>query len=46
MVGFFAVLILGRWPEGLRDFLVGVARFRVRIAAYQCLLTDEFPRSG
>ena len=44
--GFFSVLILGRWPDGLRKVVVGVHRFSVRTAAYGSLLTDKFPPLG
>jgi hypothetical protein len=43
VVGFFAVLFTGRWPAGLRDFVVGVARYSVRLSAYFNLLTDAYP---
>jgi hypothetical protein len=43
LVGFFAVLFTGRWPEGLRRFLVGSGRYFVRLTAYGYLLTDEYP---
>lgn len=43
LVGFFAVLITGRWPESLRRFVVGVLRWNLRVGAYQLLLTDEYP---
>ena len=46
IVGFFAVLILGRWPKGLLNFMVGVNRFSVRTSAYWSLLTDKFPPLG
>ena len=46
IAGFFAVLILGRWPQGLRKAVVGVHRFNVRTAAYGSLLTDKFPPLG
>lgn len=42
-IGFFAVLITGEYPKGLRDFLVGVYRYNVRVQAYVGLLTDQFP---
>ena len=42
-IGFFAVLITGRWPEGLRQFIVGVHRWAYRVQAYVFLLTDEYP---
>jgi hypothetical protein len=43
LVGFFAVLFTGRWPQGLRDFVVGCGRYFVRFTAYVYLLTDEYP---
>lgn len=41
--GFFAVLITGEYPQGLRDFLVGVYRYSLRVQAYAGLLTDQYP---
>ena len=46
ILGFFAVLILGRWPARMLDFMVGVNRFSVRTLAYGSLLTDKFPPLG
>lgn len=46
IVAFFAVLILGRWPKGLLNFIVGINRFSVRTSAYWSLLTDKFPPLG
>lgn len=46
IVGFFAVLILGRWPKGLLKLMVGVHRYNVRASAYWSLLTDRFPPLG
>ena len=46
IVAFFAVLILGRWPKGLLNFIVGVNRFSVRTSAYWSLLTDKYPPLG
>jgi hypothetical protein len=42
LIGFFAVLFTGRWPEGLRSFVVGVLRWQQRVYAY-LLLRDEYP---
>lgn len=42
-IAFFAVLFTGRWPEGLRTFVVGVVRWQTRVSAYALLLTDEYP---
>jgi hypothetical protein len=43
LVALFAVLFTGRWPEGLRTFVVGVMRWGTRLEAYVALLTDEYP---
>jgi hypothetical protein len=43
MVAWFAVIILGRWPDGMRDFVVGFLRWSTRLNAYAMLLTDEYP---
>jgi Domain of unknown function (DUF4389) len=43
IIGWFAVLITGAWPQGLRDFLVGFQRWSMRVLAYSLLLTDEYP---
>jgi hypothetical protein len=43
VIAFFAVLFTGRWPSGLRDFVLGVGRWSVRFQAYLLLLTDEYP---
>ena len=37
------VLLTGRWPAGVRDFLVGVVRWSFRVTAYVYLMTDEYP---
>jgi hypothetical protein len=43
VIAFFAVLFTGRWPEGLRTFVVGIMRWSTRVSAYLYLLTDEYP---
>lgn len=43
VIAFFAVLFTGRWPAGLRDFVVGALRWNLRLNAYLFLLTDEYP---
>ena len=42
-VAFFAVIVTGAWPQGLRDFVVGFLRANNRFNAYAYLLTDEYP---
>jgi hypothetical protein len=43
VIGWFAVIILGRWPGGLNDFVIGFLRWNTRVNAYFYLLTDEYP---
>ncbi len=42
-IAFFAVIVLGRWPEGLREFVPGYLRWNQRFNAYAYLLTDDYP---
>lgn len=41
--GFFAVLVTGEYPRRIRDFLVAVYRYGLRVQAYVGLLTDRYP---
>jgi hypothetical protein len=43
VVGWFAILITGRYPRGLFDFVVGVSRWSSRVMVYYYLLTDAYP---
>jgi Domain of unknown function (DUF4389) len=43
IISFFAVLITGRYPEGLWNYMVGVFRWGLRVGAYVFLLTDRYP---
>ena len=40
---WWAVLITGRVPDGITNFLVGLGRWVNRLSAYSSLLTDEYP---
>ena len=46
LVGWFAVLILGRYPRGMWDFVVGMLRYSQRVNAYLWLIADAFPPFG
>lgn len=44
VVAWFAILFTGRYPRPLFDFVVGVARWALRVEAYVTLLvTDRYP---
>jgi hypothetical protein len=43
LISFFAVLFTGRWPVGMRDFVLSVSRYWLRVESYTLLLTDLYP---
>jgi len=43
VISFLAVLVTGEYPEGIRDFLISVYRYALRVEAYVGFLTDEYP---
>jgi hypothetical protein len=43
VIGWLAVIITGSWPAGLRRFVVGAARWALRVQVYTYLMTDQYP---
>jgi hypothetical protein len=44
IIAWFAILITGRYPRSLFDFVVDVLRWSLRVGAYFALLvTDRYP---
>ena len=37
---FFVVLFTGKWPEGARNYVVGVYRWHTRVTGYMFFVTD------
>ena len=43
IISAFAVLFTGQFPEGFRDYVIGVTRWANRVNAYFMLLVDDYP---
>jgi len=44
VIAWFAILLTGKYPRGIFDFVVGVGRWSLRVQAYAFLLvTDRYP---
>ena len=46
ILGWFAVLILGRWPRGMRDFLVRLTNYNYRVWVYIAMVETSYPKFG
>ena len=43
IAAFFAILFTGRWPDGLRSWVMKMIRVSTRANVYVLMLTDEYP---
>jgi hypothetical protein len=43
LIAWFAIVLTGRYPQGLYDFVAHFNRFLARVTAYAALLCDPYP---
>jgi hypothetical protein len=46
VIGWFAVLFTGEWPQGMRDFLVRVSNYYYRVWTYTTMVDNRYPPFG
>ena len=46
VIGWFAVLLTGAWPKGMRDYLVRVSNYQYRIWSYVAMVQNDYPAFG
>jgi Domain of unknown function (DUF4389) len=46
LVGWFAVLFTGAWPQGMRAFLIRVSNFYYRVWTYVTMVDNVYPPFG
>jgi Domain of unknown function (DUF4389) len=46
VIAWFAIVLSGRYPQGLYDFVANYTRFVTRVTAYAALLCDPYPPFG
>jgi hypothetical protein len=43
LIAFWVVLITGKFPKGMHNYMVGVMRWSFRIGIYMSFMTDKYP---
>ena len=46
LIGWFAVLFTGRWPQAMRGFLVRVSNYYYRVWTYVTMVENDYPNFG
>ena len=46
ILGWFAVLFTGAWPQGMRDFLVRLSNYNYRVWVYAAMVETSYPKFG
>lgn len=46
IIAWFALILLGRYPQGMYNFLGGILRYTMRVNAFAYLQTDAWPSFG
>ena len=46
VIGWFAVLFTGAWPQGMRDFIVRYTNYYLRVWAFVVMSVNDYPRFG
>ena len=44
IVSWFTILITGKHPRGMFDFILKFQKYAVQVSAYMLLLTDTYPK--
>ena len=46
VISWFAIVITGKQPQGMWEFVLKVVRYTLQLQAYGLLMTDVYPKFG